>query len=115
MGGATGANRVLPAPKKAPALPPPATAPLTGIQKAVSPHATALALADADGPDGPSDGLRLSLPPAGAARLRSLLVRYAGGGGAGKSLTAAERAEAQGLLDIAEFFVVQRLRNRLAA
>ncbi|MGB7160981.1 MAG: hypothetical protein WBD40_23170 [Tepidisphaeraceae bacterium] len=46
-----------------------------------------------------------------AARLRSLLERQ----DAGKPLTAAERAEAQGLLDIAEFFVVQRLRQRLAA
>ena len=34
---------------------------------------------------------------------------------AGKSLTANERAEAKGLLDIAEYFVVQRLRRRLAA
>jgi len=109
-----GANptAALPARKKAPALPPPATAAVTAIQKAFSLDATALALADADGA---SDGLRLSLPPAVAARLRSLLDRHAGGGGAGKTLTAAERAEAQGLLDIAEFFVLQRLRNRLAA
>jgi len=109
-----GANptAALPAQKKAPALPPPATGPVTAIQKAFSLDATALALADADGS---SDGLRLSLPPAAAARLRSLLDRHAGGGGAGKTLTAPERAEAQGLLDIAEFFVLQRLRNRLAA
>jgi hypothetical protein len=58
-----------------------------------------------------SDASRLSLPPAVAARLRSLLDRQ----DAGKALTAAERAEAQGLLDIAEYFVVQRLRQRLAA
>ena len=81
------------------------------IQKAFPPpQVTALALPDADGP-GAGDGLRLSLPPAVAARLRSLLERHE----AGKHLTAAERAEAQGLLDIAEFFVVQRLRQRLAA
>jgi len=55
--------------------------------------------------------VRLSLPPAVAARLRSLLERH----DAGKALTAAERSEAQGLLDIAEFFIVQRLRQRLAA
>jgi hypothetical protein len=51
------------------------------------------------------------LPPAVAARLQSLLEPQE----AGKSLTAAERAEAQGLLDIAKYFVVQRLRQRLAA
>jgi hypothetical protein len=43
--------------------------------------------------------------------LRSLLDRQR----AGKPLTAAERAEAHGLLDIAEYFVIQRLRRRLAA
>jgi L-amino acid N-acyltransferase YncA len=58
-----------------------------------------------------SHASRLSLPPAVAARLRWLLERQ----DAGKPLTAAERAEAQGLLDIAEYFVVQRLRQRLAA
>jgi len=95
----------LPAPPKK-TLPAPATG--TAIQRALSGDATTLALLDASGG---GDGLCLSLPPAVAARLRSLLDRHE----AGKTLTAAERAEAQGLLDIAEFFVVQRLRNRLAA
>jgi hypothetical protein len=110
----------LPASKQTPALPPPASegAGAGAIQKAFSPHpahATALALPalpDADGPGtGAGDGLRLSLPPAVAARLRSLLDRHE----SGKTLTAAERAEAQGLLDIAEYFAIQRLRSRLAA
>jgi hypothetical protein len=64
-----------------------------------------------DAADGSGEALRLSLPPAVATRLRSLLDRHH----AGKPLTAAERAEAEGLLDIAEYFVVQRLRQRLAA
>ena len=51
------------------------------------------------------------MSPAVADRLRSLVKRHE----SGKTLSAAERAEAQGLLDIAEYFVVQRLRNRLAA
>jgi hypothetical protein len=83
-----------------------------------APEATALALPglgalpDADGAGaGAGDGLRLSLPPGVAARLRSLLKRHE----SGKVLTAAERAEAQGLLDIAEFFAIQRMRSRLAA
>jgi hypothetical protein len=107
------AATALPPPKKPPALPSPKSAPSTAIQKTFSPSATSLALPDADGA---TDGLRLTLPPAVADRLRSLLDRHeASARGAGKPLTAAERAEAQGLLDIAEFFVVQRLRNRLAA
>lgn len=94
----------LPAPPAPPALPAP---PVTAMQKSTS--AAALALPDVDIP---SDVLRLSLPPAVAARLRSLLARKE----AGKTpVTAAELAEAQGLLDIAEFFVVQRLRHRLSA
>ncbi len=88
----------------------------TAIQKAFSPENLSLALPDADGAGvgggvGGGDGLRLTLPPAVEARLRSLLDRHQ----SGKHLTAAERAEAHGLLDIAEYFVVQRLRNRLAA
>jgi hypothetical protein len=101
------------------ALPAPARgdgAASTAIQKAGSSGASAdafkLALLDADG-DGAAAALQLSLPPAVAARLRSLLERH--DSGMGKPLTAAERAEAQGLLDIAEFFVVHRLRRRLAA
>ena len=109
----------LPAPARK-SLPAPASEPANGTasQKAFSPNATALALPQADdaGIGGAGD-LRLSLPPAVTARLKSLLDRHNGvvGGAGGKSLTAAERAEAQGLLDIAEYFVVQRLRNRLAA
>ncbi len=96
----------LPAPEKTkPALPAP---PTTAIQKVDSTSIRALALPDESGP---GDALRLSLPSGVAARLRSLLARQ----DAGKTLTAAEHAEAQGLLDIAEYFVVQRMRNRLAA
>jgi hypothetical protein len=99
----------LPAPAQTkPALPAPPTPPSTAIQKAVSPSATSLALSDECSP---GDTPRLSLPPAVAARLRSLIARQ----DAGKSLTTAELAEAQGLLDIAEYFVVQRMRRRLAA
>jgi len=99
--GSTASRQALPAP------------PMTAIQKTLSTSDTALALPDECAPDSaaPGDALRLSLPPAVAARLRSLLARQ----DAGKSLTAAQRAEAQGLLDIAEYFVVQRLRRRLAA
>ena len=96
--GPTAAEWRLPAP----------TPPATAIQRTASTSTTALALPD---DDGPCDALRLSLPPAVAARLRSLLARQ----DSGKTLTAAEHAEAQGLLDIAEYFVVQRLRRRLAA
>lgn len=100
----------LPAPvKRTPALPAPPAPPVTAIQKTSSTAGT-LALPDAaDVSSGES--IRLSLPPAVAARLKSLLDRHH----AGKNLTAAERAEAEGLIDIAEFFVVQRLRHRLAA
>jgi hypothetical protein len=100
----------LPAPEPAqtpsqPQLPAP---PTTAIQKAFSPDATAMA---SQVPEGGGGGLGLSLPAGVEARLQSLLNRHKNG----KPLTAAERSEAQGLLDIAEYFVVQRLRNRLAA
>lgn len=95
----------LPAPEKKKLPPPPSG---TAIEKAFAPNTTALAR---PGAEGAGDGLALTLPPGVAARLKSLLDRHE----AGKNLTAAERAEAQGLLDIAEYFVVQRLRNRLAA
>jgi hypothetical protein len=96
----------LPAPPTTPpALPAP---PTTAIQKAASTDLAAPSFPDARESD---QMLRLSLPPAVAARLKSLLDRH----DSGKSLTPAERAEAQGLLDIAEYFVVQRLRKRLAA
>ena len=107
--GAENTQAALPAPaqtrSKLPALPSP---PITAIQKRDSKSNLALALSD----DGGSDkAIRLSLPPAVADRLRSLLQRQE----AGKALTNAELAEAEGLLDIAEYFVVQRLRRRLAA
>ena len=105
---AADAKPALPGPPKAAtwhALPPPAA---TAIEK--------LALTELGGPaipdgEGSGDVWRLTLPPAVADRLRSLLDRQR----AGKPLTAAERAEAHGLLDIAEYFVIQRLRRRLAA
>lgn len=102
----------LPAPTTVtlPALPaPPASpaTPVTPMWKTVSAAPLAVPGAGRTG-----DASRLSLPPAVAARLQSLLDRHH----AGKTpLTPAERAEAQGLLDMAEFFVVQRLRQRLAA
>jgi hypothetical protein len=94
------------------ALPAP---PVTAIQKATSSTSTELGLPRAFpdvSADGPGDVLRLSLPAGVAVRLKCLLDRHHGGT---KPLTAAERAEAEGLLDIAEYFVVQRLRQRLAA
>jgi hypothetical protein len=103
----------LPPPQaKAPALPAP---PVTAIQKATPSASTELglprAVPDLAG-DAPGETLRLSLPAGVAARLKSLIDRHHAGN---KPLTAAERAEAEGLLDIAEYFVVQRLRQRLAA
>jgi hypothetical protein len=93
-----------------PALPaPPAPPPSTAIQKSASSGSTSLALYEGEeSGDAPP---RLCLPPAVAARLRSLLDKHK----AGKHLTAAERAEAEGLLDIAEYFVVQRMRRQVAA
>jgi hypothetical protein len=110
--GPTQGPRALPAPPAPPVTAiekaAPAGAPAAATALAIPSAAAALALPDVGAA---GDALRLSLPPAVAARLRSLLERH----DAGKPLTAAERAEAQGLLDIAEFFVVQRLRLRLAA
>ena len=90
-----------------PALPAP---PSTAIQTSAPSGNTSLALYE-DGEPGGDAPPRLCLPPAVAARLRSLLEKHK----AGKHLTAAERAEAEGLLDIAEYFVVQRMRQQLAA
>lgn len=90
---------------RSPALPAPAT---TAITKANAFDAASLAFPEIEGTAEPA---RLSLPPAVADRLRSLIKRHK----AGKTLSDAERAEAQGLLDIAEYFVVQRMRKRLAA
>ena len=80
----------------------------TAIQKSFSSDSRSLALLGGEESDG---GPRLCLPAGVAARLRSLLDKHQ----AGKTLTAAERAEAEGLLDIAEYFAVQRLRQRFAA
>src|SRR5690242_15537866 len=100
----------LPAPLKqtpAPALPAPANStpaqpalpapPSTAIQKSLPSDSNSLALF---GGEASGDAPRFCLPPAVAARLRSLLDKHK----AGKHLTAAERAEAEGLLDIAEYF-----------
>lgn len=114
--GPANSQPTLPAPPAPPALP---ARPLTAVQWGLptsKPATAAPSPAPAPAPappdtSGPGDAWRLSLPPAVAARLRSLLDRHE----AGKPLTAAERAEAQGLLDIAEYLVVQRLRQRLAA
>ena len=98
----------LSAPAKSPAqaaLPAP---PSTAIQKSLPPDS--ISLAQYEGEQS-GDAPRLCLPPAVAARLRSLLDKHK----AGKHLTAAERAEAEGLLDIAEYFVVHRMRRQLAA
>lgn len=58
-----------------------------------------------------AEQLLQSLPPAVAKRLQSLIEKHE----AGADLTADELAEARGLLDIAEYFVVQRMRKQLAA
>jgi hypothetical protein len=56
--------------------------------------------------DPPTDLARFRLPAAVDARLSSLLDRQ----DAGKPLTADERAEAQGLVDLAELLTLLRLR-----
>jgi hypothetical protein len=114
----------LPAPPEEPrALPAPVAPPVTAMQKTAPAAPASPAALATPAPDSasalallsdlvtPSSASRLSLPPAVAGRLRSLLERQ----DAGTPLTPVERAEAQGLLDIAEYFVVQRLRQRLAA
>jgi hypothetical protein len=103
-------NPALPAPQEQPALPAP---PSTAIQKSDSAGSTSLALCEGLAGEESAGGTspRLCLPPGVAARLRSLLDKHK----AGKQLTRAERDEAQGLLDIAEYFVVQRMRRQLAA
>lgn len=54
----------------------------------------------------PADLARFRLPEAVAARLQSLLDRQ----DSGQPLTSREREEAEGLVDLAEFFTVLRLR-----
>ena len=57
--------------------------------------------------DLPDDWADLRLPPAVAGRLQALLDRQ----DAGDPLTAAERAEAGGLVDLAEMLSLLRLRR----
>jgi ribosome assembly protein YihI (activator of Der GTPase) len=56
--------------------------------------------------DLPTDLARLRLPAAVAARLQHLLDRQ----DAGETLTADERSEAEGLVDLAELLSLLRLR-----
>jgi hypothetical protein len=57
--------------------------------------------------DLPDDLARLRLPGAVAARLQALLDRQ----DAGQPLSTAEREEAEGLVDLAEFLTLLRLRE----
>ena len=57
--------------------------------------------------DPPADLARFRLPAAVAARLQSLLDRQ----DAGQLLTADERAEAEGLVDLADLLTLLRLRS----
>lgn len=54
----------------------------------------------------PSDLARIRLPEAVAARLQTLLDRQ----DAGQTLTTQEREEAEGLVNLADFFALLRLR-----
>ena len=54
----------------------------------------------------PTDLARFRLPEAVAARLRELLDRQ----DSGQALTKPERGEAEGLVDLAEFLTLLRLR-----
>jgi hypothetical protein len=58
----------------------------------------------------PADLSRLRLPAAVASRLHSLLDRQDGG----SPLTADERAEAEGLVDLADLLTLLRLRAERA-
>jgi len=60
--------------------------------------------------DPPADLARFRLPAAVADRLQSLLDRQ----DAGHPLTPAERAEAEGLADLADFLTLLRLRTERA-
>jgi hypothetical protein len=60
--------------------------------------------------DLPADLARFRLPPAVASRLQGLLDRQE----AGHPLTAAERAEAEGLVDLADLLTLLRLRAERA-
>jgi hypothetical protein len=61
--------------------------------------------------DLPTELARFRLPDAVAARLYNLLDRQ----DSGQSLTAQERAEAEGLVNLAEFLTLLRLRAERAA
>lgn len=61
--------------------------------------------------DLPDDPSRLRLPPAVAARLQVLLDRQ----DAGQPLAPAERAEAEGLVDLAELLTLLRMRKQRTA
>jgi hypothetical protein len=58
----------------------------------------------------PDDLARFRLPPGVQARLQALLDRQ----DEGATLTAAERQEAEGLVDLAEFLSLLRLRSERA-
>ena len=62
-------------------------------------------------PDLPADLANLRLPVAVAARLQFLLDSQ----DAGRPLTADERAEAEGLVDLADFLTLLRVRSGRAA
>jgi hypothetical protein len=59
----------------------------------------------------PDDMPRLHLPPAVAARLQNLLDRQ----DAGQVLSEEEREEAEGLVNVAEFLTLLRLRKERLA
>lgn len=61
--------------------------------------------------DPPADLARFRLPSAVAARLQSLLDRQ----DAGQPLPADERAEAEGLVDLADLLTLMRLRAERGA
>lgn len=60
--------------------------------------------------DLPEDGSRLKLPAAVAARLQALLDRQE----AGHPLSPAERAEAEGLVELTDLLTLMRLRRQRA-
>jgi hypothetical protein len=59
----------------------------------------------------PADLVRFELPPAVQARLQFLLDRQ----DSGEALTAEERQEAEGLVELAEFLSLLRLRSQRVA
>ena len=61
--------------------------------------------------DAPADLARFRLPAAVAARLQSLLDRQ----DAGQPLSAEERAEGEGLVDLADLLTLRRLRTERGA